>query len=203
MLFRLLVDCWRFRVAPTYTELSLACCIVLQLRLGCICSYLKYWNNMSNGAEREPGASHEEASGSGRPLHLIYQDPVSKKLELGKEAVSLLRSLKKPLAVIAMCGRARTGKSYILNQLLGQSGGFPVDSSHRPCTKGIWIWSAPLSRRALDGSEYHLLLLDTEGIDATNQVIQLSCMLLCWCLHVVHANPQGMHLQNVSNMLNS
>lgn len=28
------------------------------------------------------------------------------------------------------------GKSFILNQLLGRSGGFEVAPTHRPCTKG-------------------------------------------------------------------
>ncbi|KAF8035978.1 hypothetical protein BT93_C1869 [Corymbia citriodora subsp. variegata] len=54
-------------------------------------------------------------------------------------------------------------------KLLGKSSGFQVASTHRPCTKGLWLWSAPLKRRALDGTEYNLLLLDSEGIDAYDQ----------------------------------
>ncbi|TMW83302.1 hypothetical protein EJD97_002192, partial [Solanum chilense] len=53
--------------------------------------------------------------------------------------------------------------------LLGRSSGFQVAATHRPCTKGIWLWSSPLRRTALDGTEYNLLLLDTEGIDAYDQ----------------------------------
>lgn len=33
------------------------------------------------------------------------------------------------------------------------------------------MWSAPLKRTALDGTEYHLLLLDSEGIDAYDQTV--------------------------------
>ena len=44
-------------------------------------------------------------------------------------------------------------------------------ATHRPCTKGIWLWSSPLRRTALDGTEYNLLLLDTEGIDAYDQTV--------------------------------
>ena len=41
-----------------------------------------------------------------------------------------------PLGVVAVCGRARQGKSYILNRLLKQTGkGFVVGPTHRPCTK--------------------------------------------------------------------
>ncbi|XP_044461707.1 guanylate-binding protein 3-like isoform X2 [Mangifera indica] len=53
--------------------------------------------------------------------------------------------------------------------LLGRGSGFQVASTHRPCTKGLWLWSAPLKRTALDGTEYNLLLLDSEGIDAYDQ----------------------------------
>lgn len=59
---------------------------------------------------------------------------------------------------------------YLL-QLLGRSSGFQVASTHRPCTKGLWLWSAPLKRTALDGTEYNLLLLDSEGIDAYDQTV--------------------------------
>ncbi|XP_024962130.1 guanylate-binding protein 2-like isoform X2 [Cynara cardunculus var. scolymus] len=53
--------------------------------------------------------------------------------------------------------------------LLGRSSGFQVASTHRPCTKGLWLWSTPLRRTALDGTEYNLLLIDSEGIDAYDQ----------------------------------
>lgn len=44
-------------------------------------------------------------------------------------------------------------------------------STHRPCTKGLWLWSTPIKRTALDGTEYSLLLLDSEGIDAYDQTV--------------------------------
>ncbi|RDX69075.1 Guanylate-binding protein 6, partial [Mucuna pruriens] len=56
-----------------------------------------------------------------------------------------------------------------ISPLLGRTSGFQVASTHRPCTKGLWLWSAPLKRTALDGTEYNLLLLDSEGIDAYDQ----------------------------------
>ncbi|CAK9152551.1 unnamed protein product [Ilex paraguariensis] len=63
----------------------------------------------------------------------------------------------------------RSGFGLIVGKLLGRSSGFQVASTHRPCTKGLWLWSAPLRRTALDGTEYNLLLLDSEGIDAYDQ----------------------------------
>ena len=35
---------------------------------------------------------------------------------------------------------------------------------------GLWMWSSPVERRGPDGSKYSLVLLDTEGIDAYDQV---------------------------------
>jgi hypothetical protein len=34
------------------------------------------------------------------------------------------------------------------------------------------MWSAPIKRTALDGTEYSLLLLDSEGIDAYDQTVR-------------------------------
>ncbi|KAF8409185.1 hypothetical protein HHK36_005259 [Tetracentron sinense] len=108
------------------------------------------------------------ATGPARPLRLVYCDEKGK-FRMDPEAVSMLQLVKGPIGVVSVCGRARQGKSYVLNQLLGRSSGFQVASTHRPCTKGLWMWSAPLKRTALDGTEYNLLLLDSEGIDAYDQ----------------------------------
>uniref|UniRef100_A0A2N9G734 GB1/RHD3-type G domain-containing protein n=1 Tax=Fagus sylvatica TaxID=28930 RepID=A0A2N9G734_FAGSY len=107
-------------------------------------------------------------TGPARPIRLVYCDERGK-FQMDPEAVAALQLVKGPIGVVSVCGRARQGKSYILNQLLGRSSGFQVASTHRPCTKGLWLWSAPLKRTALDGTEYNLLLLDSEGIDAVDQ----------------------------------
>lgn len=52
-------------------------------------------------------------------------------------------------------------------------------STHRPCTKGLWLWSTPLKRTAIDGTEYNLLLLDSEGIDAYDQTVGSLILVLC------------------------
>ncbi|GAA0160533.1 heterotrimeric G-protein [Lithospermum erythrorhizon] len=107
-------------------------------------------------------------AGPARPIRFVYCDDKGK-FQIDPEALAVLQLVKDPVGVVSVCGRARQGKSYILNQLLGQSSGFQVASTHRPCTKGLWLWSAPLKRKALDGTEFNLLLLDTEGIDAFDQ----------------------------------
>lgn len=96
-------------------------------------------------------------AGAPAPLQLISYDSSTGHVTCGEEALACLRSIKTPVGVVAVCGRARTGKSYILNQLLGQSTGFQLAHSHRPCTKGLWIWSQPFKRVGPDGNEYHLV----------------------------------------------
>ena len=114
---------------------------------------------------------------SAKPVELVQFDAASGKFSLGADALRALRAVRTPVAVVAVCGRARQGKSFILNQLLGRSRGFQVAPTHRPCTKGLWMWSAPVPRTAPDGSPYHLVLLDTEGIDAYDQTGQYSTQI--------------------------
>ncbi|KAF7803401.1 guanylate-binding protein 1-like [Senna tora] len=136
---------------------------------------LKFFNRgRDNSVDDSPPISPEASTtvppvtGPARPIRLVYCDEKGK-FRMDPEAVATLQLVKEPIGVVSVCGRARQGKSFILNQLLGRSSGFQVASTHRPCTKGLWLWSAPLKRTALDGTEYNLLLLDSEGIDAYDQ----------------------------------
>ncbi|XP_020218327.1 guanylate-binding protein 1 [Cajanus cajan] len=122
----------------------------------------------SAAASRPSSSSASPVTGPARPIRLVYCDEKGK-FRMDPEAVATLQLVKEPIGVVSVCGRARQGKSFILNQLLGRSSGFQVASTHRPCTKGLWLWSTPLKRTALDGTEYNLLLLDSEGIDAYDQ----------------------------------
>jgi hypothetical protein len=92
---------------------------------------------------------------SGRPLSLVSFNASTHKFEIGHEALDVLRGVHSPLGVVAVCGRARQGKSYILNQLVSAGGGkgFTIGPTHRPCTKGLWMWSEPLRHEGVDGSE--------------------------------------------------
>ncbi|CAJ1961788.1 unnamed protein product [Sphenostylis stenocarpa] len=123
-----------------------------------------------NAADASPSAtpSSSPVTGPARPIRLVYCDE-NGRFCMDPEAVATLQLVKEPVGVVSVCGRARQGKSFILNQLLGRTSGFQVASTHRPCTKGLWLWSTPLKRTAFDGTEYNLLLLDSEGIDAYDQ----------------------------------
>ncbi|PPD99720.1 hypothetical protein GOBAR_DD03260 [Gossypium barbadense] len=124
--------------------------------------------SFGHSASASASVSAAPVTGPARPVRLLYCDEKGK-FRMDPEAVAALQLVKEPIGVVSVCGRARQGKSFILNQLLGRSSGFQVAPTHRPCTKGLWLWSVPLKRTALDGTEYNLLLLDSEGIDAYDQ----------------------------------
>ena len=106
------------------------------------------WKKSSSAAGKGP---------QGKSLELIQYDTETGKFRVGQAALQVLQAVKGPVGVVAVSGRARQGKSFILNQLLGQTSGFTVGPTHRPCTKGLWMWSAPVERNSPDGSRYHLV----------------------------------------------
>ena len=78
-------------------------------------------------------------------------------------ALKLLKTIDKPVAVLAIAGPTRTGKSYIISRILGDSIAFELGHTADAHTKGIWM-----STSVLECSEHCIVLLDTEGIDAVN-----------------------------------
>ena len=89
------------------------------------------------------------------------QDPNNHTLKLVDDAVELLRSINKPLAVLSICGPYRSGKSYFISRALGSPGAFKLGHSMQACTRGIWM-----ATTVLECQDFTTVLLDTEGIDA-------------------------------------
>ena len=82
----------------------------------------------------------------------------------------MLDHVRGPLGVIAVAGRYRTGKSYLLNRvLLNRQKGFGVGPTIHPCTKGIWIWGAPLSGFTVQGEPINVLVIDSEGLGGLDE----------------------------------
>jgi len=100
-------------------------------------------------------------------------------LEIKPNIFDYLNSVTKPLVIISVAGLYRTGKSYLLNRLLGKEVGFPLGSTVQSETKGIWIWVSP---HPMDPDKV-LVLLDTEGLadpekgNATHDA-QIFCLAL-------------------------
>jgi hypothetical protein len=72
-----------------------------------------------------------------------------------------------PVAVIAVVGMYRTGKSFLMNRiLLDSSDGFQVGPTVNPCTKGLWLWNRVCDGVDKNGKPVKYLIVDTEGIGA-------------------------------------
>ncbi|XP_071474119.1 guanylate-binding protein 7-like isoform X2 [Marmota flaviventris] len=84
----------------------------------------------------------------------------NEQLTVNSEALRILEKICQPVVVVAIVGTYRTGKSYLMNQLAGQNHGFPLGSTVRAETKGIWMWCVPHPSKP----NHTLVLLDTEGL---------------------------------------
>ena len=82
-------------------------------------------------------------------------------LKLVPETLKLLESIEKPLAVLAIGGPCRTGKSYVLSRVLGSADDFALGHTMDAKTFGIWMGTT-----VLECDEFTVLLIDTEGIDS-------------------------------------
>ena len=82
-------------------------------------------------------------------------------LKIVPETLHLLETIDRPVAVVAIGGPCRTGKSYILSRMLGSVDDFALGHTFNAQTFGIWVGTT-----VLDGDEFTVLLMDTEGIDS-------------------------------------
>lgn len=103
----------------------------------------------------------------GKAIPLIQIDEKTGAFEVDPQAMVLLESLPrdKKVAVVAIAGPYRTGKSFLANRLLNQSAGFEIGSTTQACTKGIWMWNKPVAI----SEEVSMLLIDTEGLASTER----------------------------------
>ncbi|KAG2529524.1 hypothetical protein BBO99_00002368 [Phytophthora kernoviae] len=97
--------------------------------------------------------------------------------EIAPEAVTYLQQIRGDIAVVAIAGLYRTGKSYLLNLLLGRDRAeemFDVGATVNACTKGIWIWGQPVANTRLRAFKHlkkdtTIVFMDTEGLGSTQR----------------------------------
>jgi hypothetical protein len=105
---------------------------------------------------------------------------------VSEEAREFLRSIKGQIAVIAVAGKYRTGKSFLLNRVIlnQRDRGFGVGPTINPCTKGLWMWCEPITT-TYNGEKLSTLVIDSEGIGAFDEDVNhdtkifLLALLLC------------------------
>ena len=114
----------------------------------------------------------------------------SGKFVVGEDALKALSEVEGDVAIVAVCGRARQGKSFLLNAMLDKLfaeedeaaaagdddsvhhpprlGRFRVSDSTKSCTEGLHLYSKPLVGEK-DGRKTNLFFVDSEGIDASDR----------------------------------
>ncbi|RLN72886.1 hypothetical protein BBJ28_00020679, partial [Nothophytophthora sp. Chile5] len=128
------------------------------------------------------------------PIPLITFSEDEDQLKVNDDAVEVLRRIQGHVAVVAMAGLYRTGKSSMLNWLLGRQSGFRVGPTIERCTRGIWLWGRPQKHTTATGEDVWVLMLDTEGmggLEASQQydarIFSLATLL---CSKLIY-NSQG------------
>lgn len=101
---------------------------------------------------------------------IIEPDPGHTKLRLSREGLEAIEKITTPIAAVAVIGPYRSGKSFLLNQLLSLScyEGFGVGHMRDTKTKGIWVWGTPLELD-IDGVKTSVFYLDTEGFESVGK----------------------------------
>ncbi|KAK9684858.1 hypothetical protein RND81_10G237400 [Saponaria officinalis] len=98
---------------------------------------------------------------------IVEPDPGHTRLRLSREGLEAIERITSPIAAVAVIGPYRSGKSFLLNQLLSLScdEGFGVGHMRDTKTKGIWVWGTPIEV-TVDGVKTSVLYLDTEGFES-------------------------------------
>nr|XP_017249795.1 PREDICTED: guanylate-binding protein 4 isoform X2 [Daucus carota subsp. sativus] len=98
---------------------------------------------------------------------IVEPDPGHTKLQLARAGLEAIERITTPIAAVAVIGPYRSGKSFLLNQLLSLScnEGFGVGHMRDTKTKGIWVWGTPVEVD-IDGVKTSVFYLDTEGFES-------------------------------------
>ncbi|KAL3647805.1 hypothetical protein CASFOL_008773 [Castilleja foliolosa] len=101
---------------------------------------------------------------------IIEPAPGHTKLRLSREGLEAIEKITTPIAAVAVIGPYRSGKSFLLNQLLSLScyEGFGVGHLRDTKTKGIWVWGTPIELE-IDGVKTSVFYLDTEGFESVGK----------------------------------
>uniref|UniRef100_A0A1D1ZYE9 GB1/RHD3-type G domain-containing protein n=1 Tax=Auxenochlorella protothecoides TaxID=3075 RepID=A0A1D1ZYE9_AUXPR len=109
--------------------------------------------------------------GRNKPFAVVRPVADHSKLELDETGLAVLEGIQGPVSPVVVIGPYRSGKSFLLNQLMGVpcDQGFGVGHSRHTQTKGVWMWGEPAERLDAKGDPVQLLFFDTEGFESTGK----------------------------------
>ena len=116
-----------------------------------------------------------------KPIEFIKISPTGK-CTITPEASEMLSKIDSNLAIISIAGIYRSGKSYLLNRLLGRQDGFEIGPNITSCTKGIWIWGDTIK---LNNKNTEVLIIDTEGLASAFEDRNENIDIIIFCLSVL------------------
>ena len=125
-------------------------------------------NYNNNNLVKSEQSNKEEVPEEG-PITLIEFNHSN--FTLNENALNILNNIKEDLIIVSIVGKARTGKSYLMNLLLNNNqskypgNGFEMSSRLNSCTRGIWIWNTPKQK---PNSSAKILFIDSEGTNSVD-----------------------------------
>lgn len=132
---------------------------------------------------------------SGRAIQLVSVDPDTGKFYIEEEAIQILSGKsnlslsmqnskeginisqensfeenENKIAVVGIAGNYRSGKSLLMNLLSGSTdNNFEVSASVNACTRGIWIYSEPITIKKDDDEIIDVYVMDSEGLGGVDK----------------------------------
>ncbi len=116
-----------------------------------------------------------------KPIQFISIDK-NGRCQINSEAIEMISAINENIAIVCVAGLYRTGKSYLLNRLLGRQDGFEIGPTINSCTKGLWIWGEPIY---LEDRNLKVLLIDTEGLGSAFEDRNETIDMEIFCLGVL------------------
>jgi hypothetical protein len=105
-------------------------------------------------------------------LPFIEWSDAAHKFLVNEEGARYVSSFDSKIALVIVAGRYRSGKSFLMNQLVGDAGGFSVGHTVESKTKGIWICREAVQAQAPSGERVSMLFMDSEGLGATDKNVK-------------------------------
>lgn len=140
-------------------------------------------------------------------MEFVTADDETGAFTVNPAALTLLRGITDDVAIVAIAGLQRTGKSFLLDQLTGLKAGFAIGNTQKACTRGIWLHTLRLEPEAgaSEGAHLTVVFLDTEGLSSTSRshtfdarVFSLALLLSSYFVYNSRGTIDGTALNDLS-----